>query len=474
MKKIRVLLTLLLVCASVSAPLGAQGSQEKTKGKWQWNTAAPKPKTLKERNKEMSIQIDSLNAVLDALNAERDSLARVILRGGEPIDALEFDDYESRAASTDSLISLWYIQQRVNMVDSVSVPEPVNFSSSVSDDEYVSRLEAMGCFFTLPYNEVVRSYIIRYSERSKSSLSGLLSLCYYYMPIFEEALSRYGLPQELKVLAIVESSLNPKAVSRAGAVGLWQFMYTAAKSYGLRINSYFDERMDPYKSADAAARYLRDAYAMLGDWSLAISSYNCGPGGVKKAIARAGGKTGYWDIYPYLPRETRNYVPAFVGMLYTLYYRNELDLEPDPFVMPAHTDTFHIHNKLHFKQIEALVGTPAEELRRINPQYTHDILPGDCLPCVLRIPYNYTDAYLALEDSIGRYKADEFFSEAVIKNITQGAKGLGDNRVVYKVKSGDTLSRIAVKYHVSVASIKKWNYLKSDRLRIGQKLYIYK
>jgi len=232
--------------------------------------------------------------------------------------------------------------------------------------------------------------------------------------------------------------------------------------------------MDPYKAVDAAARYLRDSFQLFGDWSLAISSYNCGPGGVRKAIARSGGKTAYWDIYPYLPRETRNYVPAFVGMLYTLFYRNELGIEPAPFSMPAHVDTFRIRHKLHFKQVEEMVGVPVEELRRINPQYLYDIVPGDAAQCELRIPFNYTEAFAAVEDSVYRHKASEYLSDAVIKNITSGSAGLGGDRIVYKVKSGDTLGGIAHRYHTTVTNLKRWNNLKSDRLKIGQKLYIQK
>lgn len=434
---------------------------------WPWTAR----KELETANKELTFKVDSLRYALDSLRAEFDSLYASMQKPEEEEDILDFSNYTP--SFSDSLMSLWYIQQHMSLDDSVSVPEPENFVSNVTDSQYIQRLAAMNSFIPLPYNDVVRSYIIRYSEKSPQRMADMLSLCYYYMPIFEEALARYGLPQELKVLAMVESSLNPKARSRVGALGMWQFMYTAAKSYGLRINSYFDERMDPYRSVDAAARYLRDAYKTFGDWILAISSYNCGPGGVRKAIARSGGKTAYWDIYPYLPRETRNYVPAFVGMLYTVYYRKELGLEPAPFSMPAHVDTFHIRHKLHFKQIEELIGVPVDEIRRINPQYMFDVIPGDAALCELRLPYNYTDKFAMFEDSVYRYKSDVYLSDAVIKNITSGAAGLG-SQIVYKVKSGDTLGGIANRYHTSVSKLKKWNNLKSDRLRIGQKLYIYR
>lgn len=432
----------------------------------------PSRKQLRQLNSELEARVDSLRARLDSTLAEikayQDAMQEETI---EDEGYLDFEHYNP--GRTDSLISIWYIQQHLSVMDSVSVPEPVDFVSSVTDEQYVERLAAMNAFFTLPYNDVVRSYIIRYSEKSRSYMSGILSLCYYYMPIFEEALAKYNLPHELKALAIVESALNPKARSRAGAVGMWQFMYSAAKSYGLGINSYYDERMDPYKSADAAARYLRDAYRMFGDWSLAVSAYNCGPGNVRKAIARSGGKTAYWDIYPYLPRETRNYVPALVGVLYTLYYRQELGIEPSPFTMPVHVDTFHVHHKLHFKQIDELVGVPVDEIRRINPQYVHDIVPGDASTCILRLPYEYTEKYVSLEDSLFKYKSEELLSDAVIKNITSGAVAQG-NQIIYKVRKGDTLGGIAHRYHTTVSALKKWNHLRSDNLRIGQTLKIYR
>ena len=449
-----------LVCAAQS-PIGFF-----TKGR-----PSVSKKELQRINIELSSRVDSLKAALDSAVFERDSLISSLQAAlDSDSDALDFGSYVP--GRSDSLLSIMYIQQRLNMADSVSVPDPEEFASDMTDEQYIERLKAINSFIPLPYNETVRSYIVRYSEKAPRMMSDVLSLCYYYMPIFEEAFSRHGVPQELKVLSIVESKLNPKARSRAGALGLWQFMYASAKSCGLRINSYFDDRMDPYRSADAAARYLRTLYEMFGDWCLAISAYNCGPGGVRKAMARSGGKTSYWDIYPYLPRETRNYVPAFVGMLYALYYRNELGLEPAPFSMPVHVDTLHIHKKLHFKQIEEMVGVPADEIRMINPQYINDIIPGDATVCELRLPYNYTDQFIAAGDSLYRYKASEYLSDAVIKNISSGTSGLG-NQIVYKVKSGDTLGGIAHRYHTTVSNLKKWNGLRSDKLRIGQRIYIY-
>lgn len=455
------LFSVIIALLLMSVPFSEAGAQK-----------SPTKKQLTSENRKLSERLDSLSSELERVQAMYDELyASTQVEENAEDGAFDFRHYTPQHA--DSIMSLWTIQQLLAQDDSVSVPDPETFISNVTDEQYMERLSAMNSFFPLPYNDVVRSYIIRYSEKYPKMMSGILSLCYYYMPIFEEALARYGLPQELKVLAIVESALNPKARSRAGALGPWQFMYAAAKGYGLRMNSFFDERMDPYKSVDAAARYLRDSYKLFGDWSLAISSYNCGPGGVRKAIARSGGKTAYWDIYPYLPRETRNYVPAFVGMLYALYYRKELGLEPAPFSMPAQVDTFHIRHRMHFKQIEDMVGIPVEEIRRINPMYMYDVIPGDSAECELRLPYNYTESFAAVEDSVYKHKASEYLSDAVIKNITSGAAGLG-NYTTYKVKSGDTLGGIAHRYHTTVSNLKRWNGLKSDRLRIGQIIKIQK
>lgn len=230
--------------------------------------------------------------------------------------------------------------------------------------------------------------------------------------------------------------------------------------------------MDVSKSTDAAARYLRDAYKIFGDWNLAISSYNCGAGNVRKAIARSGGKTGFWDIYPYLPRETRGYVPAFVGALYATHYHKEHGIEVQPASLPVHVDTFHVNKMLHFKQLHDVVGVSEEELRKINPQYPHDIVPGNQRSYVLRLPHEYTQRYIEFEDSVYRYQADTLFSPVNIKKIEDGATGSGE-RIVYTVKSGDTLGHIAARYHTNVKALQRWNNLKTTNLRIGQKIYIY-
>jgi membrane-bound lytic murein transglycosylase D len=376
---------------------------------------------------------------------------------------------EYTAEVSDSLLHIWYTQKETEDYVQEICLDSVKLTSNIPDSVYIRRLKEMNPFFTLPYNEIVRSYLIHYSEKMKSGMKKILGLSEYYMPIFQETFNRYGLPEELKVMAIIESALNPTAVSRAGAKGMWQFMYLTAKRYGLHIDSFVDERLDPVKSADAAARYLKESYNIFGDWNLAIASYNCGAGNVQKAIKRAGSRE-FWDIWPFLPRETRGYVPAFVGALYALEYHKEHGIEALAVPMPVHTDTFKIRKMLHLKQVSELTGAPLEELKSLNPQYQHEIIPGNDREYILRIPYKYTDLFITHEDSLYRHKDSIYFNPLTIKKIKEGGDG---QRIVYRVKSGDYLGKIATRYRVTVTQIKKWNGLKSNNLSIGQRLVIY-
>ena len=282
----------------------------------------PTRKQLQKENADLKTALDSLQVLLDSFEHRRyleDSELIAVMEGNSEAEA---DDTVYTAEMRDSLLQLWYKNSTIVNYDALHEydMDSVKFSSNVSDEEMVRRLEAMNSFISLPFNENVKNYIILYSEKMPSRMGRVLGLSNYYFPIFEDILNRYDLPEELKYMAVVESMLNPTATSHAGAKGIWQFIYSTAKSYGLEINSYVDERMDVEKSMDAAARYLRDAYRIFGDWALAISSYNCGAGNVSKAIRRAGGSKDYWSIYRYLPRETRGYVPAFVGAMYAMTY----------------------------------------------------------------------------------------------------------------------------------------------------------
>ena len=402
---------------------------------------------------------DSINNELSEMFACQSSSERV---------SIAPEDYTAEVY--DSLLSIWYLQKNTSLEDGYDM-DSVKFQSSVPDSVYMDRIRKMNSFITLPYNEIVRNYIILYSEKMGERMENMLGLCSYYMPIFQETFDRYDLPEELRAMAIIESALNPRAESRVGAKGMWQFMYGTAKQYGLHIDSFVDERMDPVKSADAAARYLRDAYDIFGDWNLAIASYNCGAGNVNRAIRRSGGSRSFWDIWPFLPRETRGYGPAFVGALYAMNYYKEHRLRPTPTEMPVHADTFKITKMLHLKQVSELTGAPLEQLKDLNPQYKHEIIPGNDREYILRIPYNYTNAFIENEDSLYRHKADVYFNPATIKKIKDGGDG---ERIYYKVKSGDYLGKIASKYRCSVNQIKRWNNLKSNNIRIGQRLVIYR
>ena len=436
----------------------------------------------KRENVELRQQIDSMRKAIDELRQEnllKDSLAQEMLlmyEENEDKSAAGLNPEDYSAEITDSLLSIWYLHRQV-MDDRNGEDydmDSVYFTSNVSDAVLKDRLENLNSFITLPYNETVRNYMVLYSEKMPTKMGNILGLCQYYMPIFEETFSKYDLPDELKYVAIIESALNPIAVSRAGAKGMWQFMTKTAKSYGLEINSYVDERFDPFKSSDAAARYLKDSYKVFGDWNLAISSYNCGPGNVNKAIRRSGSRD-FWAVYDYLPRETRGYVPAFVGAMYALKYNKEYGLTPNSVPMPVQVDTFEIHKNLHFQQISDLIGITVEELENLNPQYIKDVIPGNSGTYILRLPFNYSSAFIANEDSIYNHKSAELLNpQTLVSNKPIASpKAITGDRVSYKVKSGDNLGKIAARYHVTVNQLKTWNHLKSTNIRVGQTLYIY-
>ena len=450
--------------------------------------AAVSPQTRKDRNIKTKVQLqkenEELRARLDSLTLEleryiqetaySDSLAEDFSGFYEEADenapaSISPEDYT--AEISDSLLNIWYVHKLASADEMKYDMDSVRFKSDVPDDVYIERIRRMNSFITLPYNDIVKNYIILYSEKMPSRIGNILGLCDYYMPIFEETFNRYDMPEELKAMAVIESALNPLAVSRVGAKGMWQFMYSTAKMYGLHIDSFVDERMDPVKSADAAARYLMDAYEIFGDWNLAIASYNCGAGNVNKAIRRSGGSRKFWDIYPYLPRETRGYVPAFVGALYTMNYYKEHGIRPESVEMPVHVDTFKITKQLHLKQVCDLTGAPLDELKNLNPQYRHEIIPGNDREYILRLPYIYSNSFIEHEDSLYRHKTEEYFNPVTIKKIKEGGDG---ERIVYKVKNGDYLGKIASRHRCTVAQIKRWNNLKSNNIRVGQRLVIYR
>lgn len=440
---------------------------------------------LRAQNDTLRLRVASLEAELASFRAERKALEDNLSGENENKESFALEDYNSssvtagsdRQSRSDSLMA-WYLHRTArNAAREQFNMDSVRFTTDVPDSVLMRRLREMNSFIGLPYNETVKNYMILYSEKMPRRMAEIMGLSDYYMPIFEETFRRYDLPMELKYVAIIESALNPRAESRAGAKGIWQFMYRTGLGYGLKIDSYIDERMDPVASADAAARYFRDAYRIFGDWALAISAYNCGSGNVNKAIKRAGGKRDFWSIYEFLPRETRGYVPAMVGAMYAMNYATEYGLRPDPKAMPVYVDTFHIARNLHFAQISEVLGIPIDDIRDLNPQYHKDIVPGE--NNVLRLPFNYSSQFLDMQDSIYRYKAETMFAARIQdgREVVQGRPvptTQGTSWVYYKVRSGDNLGKIAKKYHTTVKNLKTWNNLKSDMIREGQRLKVAK
>ena len=351
-------------------------------------------------------------------------------------------------------------------------------TTTLSDSIYKARLQDLRCVIELPYNERVRAFILRYVKRSPKQVARMMRMSEYYFPVFEDALGRYGLPYELRYLPVIESALNPMARSYVGAAGLWQFMPGTGKLFGLEINSLVDERMDPIKSTEAACKFLSSMYAVYHDWNLVIAAYNCGSGNVNKAIRRAGGKRDFWSIYPYLPRETRNYVPIFIAANYAMNYGQEHGICKAPVEKAMMTDTIRTTQRMHLQQVSDNLGIPMDELRRLNPQYSRDILPGGST-YALCLPSEKVGVFIDRQDTILAYKADSLInnrrSEIDMAKVTSVSGAYRVNGVTYyTIKNGDTLGGIAKKFHCSVKQLKQWNGLQSDNIRAGKKLKICK
>ena len=351
-------------------------------------------------------------------------------------------------------------------------------TTTLPDSVYKARLQALPCVIELPYNERIKAFILRYVKRSPKQVARMMRMSEYYFPIFEEALGRYNLPYELKYVPIIESALNPMARSHAGAAGLWQFMPATGKLFGLEINSLVDERMDPLKSTEAACRFLSSMFAVYHDWNLVIAAYNCGSGNVNKAIRRAGGKRDFWSIYPFLPRETRNYVPIFIAANYAMNYGQEHGICKAPAEKTMITDTICTTRRMHLQQVSENLGIEMDELRRLNPQYSRDILPGGST-YTLCLPSEKAGLYIDQEDSIIAYKADSLINnrraEIDMAKVTSVNGAYRVNGVTYyTIKTGDSLSTIAKKFHCTVKQLKQWNGLKNDNIRAGRKLKICK
>lgn len=315
---------------------------------------------------------------------------------------------EAMTFDLDSLMSL-YMSKTYLSIDGDC--QTASESPAYTKEDLMERLKRLPTVMEMPYNEVVQKFIDRYAGRLRHSVSYMLGASNFYMPIFEEALEAYGLPLELKYLPIIESALNPKAVSRVGATGLWQFMLVTGKQYGLEVNSLVDERRDPVKASYAAAHYLSDLYKIFGDWSLVIASYNCGPGNINKAIHRAGGVKDYWQIYPYLPRETRGYVPAFIAANYIMTYYSDHNICALRTQLPAQTDTVVVNRNVHLSQIADVLGIDINVLRTLNPEYRRDIVPGTTKPSAIKMAMADVTRFIDSQDSIYNYNASELLSK---------------------------------------------------------------
>jgi membrane-bound lytic murein transglycosylase D len=402
---------------------------------------------------------------------------------GETMQDIQIPDEDLNdvfEANLDSLVNSMYLQN-VFVPDSVEVNFADYNGNLLPDSVYIRQLQEVETVVDLSFNEVVKKFIQLYTVRRREQVEIMLGLSTHYFPMFEEALDRYELPLELKFLPIIESALNPIARSRVGASGLWQFMYNTAKLMNLEVSSFVDERRDPLKSTDAAARYLKQLYDIYQDWQLVIAAYNCGPGNVNRAIKRSGGKKDYWSIYYKLPRETRQYVPAYIAATYVMDYFPEHHLVPRIPEFPVVTDTIMINHLLHFNQITANIDINIEQLRLLNPMYRRDIIPGKKdRSYALRLPVEKIAAYVSREDSIYSYDREKYFPNNTLVQPSGSTAYYyapsdikGKVKIMYTVKSGDNIGFISDKFKVKAADIRYWNNISRNLIRVGQKLAIY-
>ena len=386
----------------------------------------------------------------------------------------------SMTSPLDSLLVDWKVKRYISVSEECSTStENPYFSDSV----YIDRLHRLPTVMEMAYNNVVREFIDLYCGRLRNRVSYMLSMANFYMPMFEEALDAYNLPLELKYLPIIESALNPSAVSRVGATGLWQFMLKTGKSYGLEVNSYVDDRRDPIKSTWAAARYLRDMYEIYKDWNLVIAAYNTGPENINKAIHRAKGKTDYWEIYPFLPKETRGYVPAFIAANYIMNYYCEHNICPMVTELPAKTDTVTVHRDVHFEQIAQVLHMSVDQLQELNTQYRRNIVNGSTKPSIIKLPSTKVNLFIDNEEAIYAYQTDSLLSrrstvavnQEEVEQQSKKSKRSSRSRSRGKsvtIRQGDTLSEIAARNHTTVAKLKKLNKIIVTNIRAGKKIRV--
>lgn len=394
-------------------------------------------------------------------------------------EVIEFP--EAMGYELDSLMNLYMAKTYLDEDEDCQMKD---INPVFEKEVYIDRLSRIPSIIEMPYNDVVQKFIDRYSGRLRHSMSYMLGASNFYMPIFEEALEAYELPLELRYMPVIESALNPTAVSRAGATGLWQFMLPTGKRYGLNVNSLVDERRDPIKSSYAAAQYLSDLYKVFGDWTLVIAAYNCGPEQVNKAIRRSNGERDYWKIYPYLPKETRGYVPAFIAANYIMTYYCDHNICPMKTRLPAKTDTLMLSKNVHLEQIAAVCDVSIDELRALNPAYRRDVIPGATELSCLRLPQTEVGKFIDNEDSIYNYKSEELMAKRTEVEVNkQAASTTSSKRSATRrrsrtraryvtIRSGQTLSELAEKHGTTVSRLKRLNGLKGTSIRAGKKLRV--
>lgn len=423
--------------------------------------------------------------------------------------ASEVTPTEGMLHSVDTQVDGWYMKKYMRVDSTLYTNEIPVFPREV----YLDRLRRLPNLIEMPYNDVVQDYIDQYTGRLRRSVSFMLGVQNFYVPLFEEALEAEGVPLELKYLPVVESAFDPMATSRVGAAGLWQFMVPTAKHYGLTVNSLLDERRDPIKSSQAAARYLKDLYKSFGDWTLAIAAYNCGRNNVLKAIKRAGGARDYWAIYPYLPRETRGYVPAFIAANYVMNYYCDHKIPPMKTIAPAETDTVTVSRNLYLAQVAAACNLDVETVQAMNPQYRAGVVPGNSQPCALRLPVQSIDRFLQLGDSIynvapaaevaerreevepaeltaqpnntttrlsrrqalaeeRRERRERRAAAAAERKKRKSKRAHAEESSEVDIRQGDTLSEIARRNNTTVEKLQKMNNLNGSAIRAGKKLRV--
>ncbi|MFW5525797.1 MAG: transglycosylase SLT domain-containing protein [Prevotella sp.] len=444
----------------------------------------------------------TINAQVDIEDDEDESETEVTVTNKEGKEE-QIELPEAMTYELDSLLYLYNSKTYLRPDSSCDFPD---INPQYTKEEIMARLKMLPTIIEMPYNDAVQKMIDRYSGHLRHSVSFMLGAQNFYMPIFEEALESYRLPLELKYLPVIESALNPRAVSRVGATGLWQFMISTAKHYGLKVNSLVDERRDPLKSSYAAAQYLSDLYKIFGDWNLVIAAYNCGPDKLNRAIHRSGGSRDYWQIYPYLPAETRGYVPAFIAANYIMNYYCDHNICPMLSTLPVKTDTVMLSRDVHFEQVAGVLGISVDQLRDLNPQYRRNVVNGNNSPMPIRLPVADISRFIDNEDSIYAYNADELltkrdevdvndddvptvqrvrsYSSSSNKASHRSKKsGRGKDKSKKKkkknsgsasvtVRSGDTLSEIARRQHTTVKKLKKLNGISGSTIRAGKKIKV--